>query len=208
MDFFLALFVLRAFRFLFTISHKHKIYPFQKTQFVLFSPAPLVLYSFSPLPFLFHLSPCRLRYIFLPVPFSLISPHVFDRPTVLALPPAPSLFSFRPIPVLSLLVLTSETCHHSFFSLTHSLPSLLYFDSLILSHLSYLSVSLFLYLTIHFLFVHLLAGSSFSSLLLLEIFLQFLLSLIPSKPLPVYLYFPVSYFHPFSSISLFSGQLS
>jgi hypothetical protein len=37
--------------------------------------------------------------------------------------------------------------------------------------------------------------------LLLKMFLQFLLRLIPYKPFPVYLYLPVSYFHLFSSIS-------
>jgi hypothetical protein len=42
----------------------------KKTRFLLLSPTPLVLYSFSPLPFLSHPSPCRLRSIFLPVPFS------------------------------------------------------------------------------------------------------------------------------------------
>jgi hypothetical protein len=47
-----------------------------------------------------------------------------------------------------------------------------------------------------------------SSLLLLKMFLPFLLSLIPCKPFPVYLYLPVSYFHLFSSISLFSSHLS
>jgi hypothetical protein len=117
-----------------------------------------------------------------------------------------SLFSFLPIPVLSLLVPTSAIRYHFPLSHTLSLPSL--FDSLILSLLSYFSVSLSLYLFIHLLLVHFLAESSSYSLLLLANFLQFLLSLIPSKPVPVYLYFPVSYFHPFSSISLLSGQLS
>jgi hypothetical protein len=52
-------------------------------------------------------------------------------------------------------------------------------------------VSLSPYLFIHLLLVHFLAESSSYSLLLLANFLQFLLSLIPSKPVPVYLYFPV-----------------
>jgi hypothetical protein len=113
-----------------------------------------------------------------------------------------SLFSFLPIPVLSLLVPTSATRYH--FPLSHTL-----FLLPIVFRFSYsLSVSLSLYLFIHLLLVHFLAESSSYSLLLLANFLQFLLSLIPSKPVPVYLYFPVSYFHPFSSISLFSGQLS
>jgi hypothetical protein len=150
--------------------------------------------SFSPLPFLFHPSPCRLRSIFLPVPFShsvsfrrmcsivaLSSRHLLH---LLSSPSVPFLFSLSSFPLLNLAII--------FLSHTHSLPSLLYFDSFILSLLSYLSVSLSLYLFIHLLLVHLLAGSSSSSLLLLEVFLQFLLSLIPSKPLPVYPYFPVS----------------
>jgi hypothetical protein len=171
------------------------------TGFLILSPTPLVSYSFSSLPFLFHPSPCRLRSIFLPVPFSpslsLSSRHLLH---LLSSPSVPFLFSVSSFPPLNLAII--------FLSHTHSLPSLLYFDSLILSLLSYFSVALSLYLFIHLLLVHFLAGSSSSSLLLLEFFLQFLLSLIPSKPLPVDLYFPVSYFHPFSSISLFSGLLS
>jgi hypothetical protein len=161
----------------------------------------LTLSSIS-LPSSLHISPHSLLFL------SDISPHVFDLLTVLASPPAPSLS----------LLLPSHSCSLSsspplqpaiiFLSHTHSLPSLLYFDSLILSLLSYFSVSLSLYLFIHLLLVHFLAESSSYSLLLLANFLQFLLSLIPSKPVPVYLYFPVSYFHPFSSISLLSGQLS
>jgi hypothetical protein len=46
------------------------------------------------------------------------------------------------------------------------------------------------------------------SLLLLKIFLQFLLPLIPYKPFPVYLHLPVCYFYLFSSISFFSSHLS
>jgi hypothetical protein len=126
---------------------------------------------------------------------SLSSRHLLH---LLSPPSVPFLLSLSSFPPLNLAII--------FLFHTHSLPSLLYFDCLILSLLSYLFVSLSLYLFIHLLLVHFLAGSSSSSpLLLLEIFLQFLLSLIPSKPLPVYLYFPVSYFHPFSSISLFSG---
>jgi hypothetical protein len=97
--------------------------------------------------------------------------------------PCLSLFSFLPVPVLSLLVPTSATRYH--FPLSHTLSPLL---------------------SSHLLLVHFLAGSSSYSLLL-ENFLLFLLCLIPSKPVPVYLYFPVSYFHPFFSIFLFSGQL-
>jgi hypothetical protein len=182
----------------------------------------------------FHPSPCRLRSIFLPVPFSfslsfrrmcsifsLSSRHLLH---------LLSLFFFLPIPVLSLLIPTSATRYHfplshtfsplpivlrfsyslsplslTYLSLCPSTFFLLYFDSLILY---YLSASLSLYLFIHLLLVHFLAGSSSYSLLLLANFLQFFLFLIPSKPVPVYLYFTVSYFHLFSSISLLSGQLS
>jgi hypothetical protein len=59
-----------------------------------------------------------------------------------------------------------------------------------------------MYLFIHLLFVPFLAGSS--SLLLLQIFLQFLLFLIPYKLFPLYQYLPVSYFHPFPIIYLSS----
>jgi hypothetical protein len=88
----------------------------------------------------FHPSPCRLRSIFLPIPFSfslsfrrmcsifsLSSSHLLH---------LLSLFSFLPIPVLSLLVPTSATRYHFFRSHTlsplpivlrfsYSLPSLL-----------------------------------------------------------------------------------
>jgi hypothetical protein len=93
-------------------KHKHK----HKNNNLLFSLPPLVLYSFSSLlysislPSSLHISPHSLLFL------SLISPHVFDLLTVLASPPAPSLslslFSFLPIPVLSLLVPTSVTRYH------------------------------------------------------------------------------------------------
>jgi hypothetical protein len=175
-------FALRAFGFLITnIYIKITIYcsPLLLS-FSILSLLFLILSSIS-LPSSLHISPHSL----------LISSHVFDLLTVLASP----------------IVHTSASRYH--FSLSHTHSSLpIYFDSLILSLLSYLSASLSLYLFIHLLLVHFLAGSPSYSLLLLENFLQFLLSLIPSKPVPVYLYFPVSYFYPFSSISLFSGQLS
>jgi hypothetical protein len=198
-------FALRAsFGFLIT-KHKHK------NNNLLFSLTPLVLYSFSPLPyslFLFLLSPCRLRSIFLPIPFLSLShfaacvrsSHCPRVTFSLSSSSFPFLFSLSSSPPLQPAII--------FLSHKHSLPSLLSVDSLILSLLSYLSVPLSLYLFIHLLLVHFLAGSSSYSLLLLANFLQFLLSLIPSTPVPVYLYFPVSYFHPFSSISLLSGQLS
>jgi hypothetical protein len=151
----------------------------------------LTLSSIS-LPSSLHISPPSLR--------SSHCPRVTSCTFSLSSPSFPFLFSLSSSPPLQPAII--------FLSHTHSLPSLLYFDSLSLSLLSYFSVSLSLYLFIHLLLVHFLAESSSYSLLLLANFLQFLLSLIPSKPVPVYLYFPVSYFHPFSSISLPSGQLS
>jgi hypothetical protein len=196
-------FALRAsFGFLIT-KHKHK------NNNLLFSLTPLVLYSFSPLPYSFIPIPypCRLRSIFLPIPFSFSLSFrrmcsifsLSSRPFSLSSSSFPFLFSLSSSPPLQPAII--------FLSHKHSLPSLLSVDSLILSLLSYLSVPLSLYLFIHLLLVHFLAGSSSYFLLLLANFLQFLLSLIPSTPVPVYLYFPVSYFHPFSSISLLSGQL-
>jgi hypothetical protein len=120
----------------------------KKTRFLLLSPTPLVLYSFSPLPFLSHPSPCRLRSIFLPVPFS------------------PSL-SFRRMCSFSCLLFIRVFVPLPFYS-----PSPCIF-----------------------------------SLLLLEIFLQFLLSLIPYKPLPVYLYFPVSVSSLANSLNFFCVSL-
>jgi hypothetical protein len=188
-------FALRAFGFLIT-KDKHK------NNNLLFSLTPLVLYSFSPLPYSF----IHLAAYFSPFPSLSLSHFAacvrsshYSRVTSctfsLSSPSFPFLFSLSSSPSLQPATI--------FLSHTHSLPSLLYFDSLIHSLLSYFSVYLSLYL-----FIHLLDESSSYSLLLLANFLQFLLSLIPSKPIPVYLYFPVSYFHPFSSISLLSGQLS
>jgi hypothetical protein len=193
-------FALRAFGFLIT-KHKHK------NNNLLFSLTPLVLYSFSPLPYSF----IHLPAVFAPYfsPFASLSLSHFAecvrsshcrRVTFSLSSSFPFLFPLSSSPPLQPAII--------FLSHTHSLPSLLYVDSLILSLLSYLSVYLFLYLFIHLLLVHFLAGSSSYSLLLLANFLQFLLSLIPSTPVPVYLYFPVSYFHPFFSLSLLSGQLS
>jgi hypothetical protein len=193
-------FALRAFGFLIT-KHKHK------NNNLLFSLTPLVLYSFSPLPYSFIHLPAVFASYFSPFPSLSLShfaacvrsshyPRVTSCTFSLSLLLPSHFCSLSPRPHL---------CNPLSFS---SLPSLLYFDSLILSLLSYFSVSLSLYLFIHLLLVHFLAESSSYSLLLLANFLQFLLSLIPSKPVPIYLYFPVSYFHPFSSISLLSGQLS
>jgi hypothetical protein len=168
----------------------------------LFFLSPSISLSSISLPSSLHISPRSL------LSFSLISPHVFYRRTVLASPPAPSLFSFRPIPVLSLLVPTSESRHH--FSLSHTLSPLPIVLRFFYSLSSLLLIRVFVPLPFYspspctfarrVVFFFSPSSRNFSSVSPL--------SLIPSKPLPVYLYFPVSYFHPFSSISLFSGQLS
>jgi hypothetical protein len=218
-------FAIRAFGFLITnINIKITIYC--SPSLLSFSILSLLFHILSSisLPSSLHISPRSLLFL------SLISPHVFDLLIVLASPPAPSLSLLLPSHSCSLSPRPHLCNPLSFSSLTHTLsppyctsillfslssltylslcPStffLLYFDSLILY---YLSASLSLYLFIHLLLVHFLAGSSSYSLLLLANFLQFFLFLIPSKPVPVYLYFTVSYFHLFSSISLLSGQLS
>jgi hypothetical protein len=191
-------FALRAFGFLITnINIKITIYCSPSLlSFSILSLLFLILSSISlpsslllPFPFSFSLSFRPMCSI-----FSLSSRHLLH---------LLSLFSFLPIPILSLLVPTSATRYH--FPLSHTLsplPIVLRFSYFLSS--IFISVSLSLYLFIHLLLVHFLAGSSSYSLLLLENFLQFLLSLILSKPVPVYLYFPVSYFHPFSFISLSS----
>jgi hypothetical protein len=161
----------------------------------------LILSSIS-LPSSLHISPHSLLF------FSLISSHVFDLLTVLASPPAPSLSLLLPSHSCSLSPPPHLCNPLSFSSLTHTLSPPYCTSILLFSLFSLTYLCLSLYLFIQLLLVHFLAGSSSYSLLLLENFLQFLLSLIPSKPVPVYLYFPVSYFHPFSSISLFCSQLS
>jgi hypothetical protein len=168
-------------------GYKHK----HKNDNLLFSLTTLVLYSFSPLPYSFIHLPAVFAPYFSPF-FSLSlslslslsyfaarvrsshCPRVTSCTFSLSSPSFPFLFSLSSSPPLQPAIML--------LSHTHSLPSLLYFDSLILSLLSYLSVSLSLYLFIHLLLVHFLAGSSSYSFLLLENFLQFLLSLIPSKP--------------------------
>jgi hypothetical protein len=154
-------FALRAFGFLITnINIKITIYCSPSLlSFSILSLLFLILSSIS-LPSSLHISPHSLLIL------SLISPHVFDFLTVLAVtactfslssPSFPFLFSLSSSPPLQPAII--------FLSHTHSLPSILYFDSLILSLLSYLSVSLSLYLFIHLLLVHFLAGSSSYSLL-------------------------------------------
>jgi hypothetical protein len=112
-------FALRAFGFLIT-NIKITIYCSPSLlSFSILSPLFLILSSIS-LPSSPHISPHSLLFL------SLISPHMFDLLTVLASPPAPSLslslFSFLPIPVLSLLVPTSATRYH--FPLSHTLSPL------------------------------------------------------------------------------------
>jgi hypothetical protein len=94
--------------------------------------------SFSILSHLFHISVSSILSLLSISPrsfpsLSLISLHVLDHLTLLAAHPAPSLFSFSLIPVLSLLVPTSASRHHflSFLytgisSVTHLSYSLFY----------------------------------------------------------------------------------
>jgi hypothetical protein len=189
--------------------------------------------SFSILSHLFHISVSSILSLLSISPrsfpsLSLISLHVLDHLTLLAAHPAPSLFSFSLIPVLSLLVPTSASRHHflSFLytrisSVTHLSYSLFYLSSLgslgrvfvplallrtapcsFCSHSFHFPFSIFLvHLPFHSPYLCTFSRRVvFSSLLLLKFFLQFLLSLIPSKPFPVYLYLPLSYFHHFSFI--------
>jgi hypothetical protein len=98
--------------------------------------------SFSILSHLFHISVSSILSLLSISPrsfpsLSLISLHVLDHLTQLAAHPAPSLFSFSLIPVLSLLVPTSACRHHflSFLytgisSVTHLSYSLFYLSSL------------------------------------------------------------------------------
>jgi hypothetical protein len=133
---------------------------------------------------------------------------VFDRLTVLVAPLAFSLFSFRPIPVLSILVPTSKSHHH--FSPSHTLfppscTSIILFSPFSLT-CPCLCPSTFLFTFSLYLFS---PGRLLFFLLLLENFLQFLFSLISSKPFPVYLYLPVSYFHTFPlSLSSLANSLN
>jgi hypothetical protein len=110
-----ALFALLAFRFLITTKIQ-----FQKLTFFSHS-LPL---SFSILALLFHISfihpislPPSLSISPSPLPSFLSfrrihSPRARSSLFFLAAHPSPSLFSFRPIPVLSLLVPTSKSRHH------------------------------------------------------------------------------------------------
>jgi hypothetical protein len=141
--------------------------------------------SFSILSHLFHISVSSILSLLSISPrsfpsLSLISLHVLDHLTQLAAHPAPSLFSFSLIPVLSLLVPTSASRHHflSFLytgisSVTHLSYSLFYLSSLgslgrvfvplpsalILSTFPF-PFSWSIYLFIDIIFVPFLAGSS------------------------------------------------
>jgi hypothetical protein len=85
------------------------------------------------------LSPFCLHSVFLPIPFapSLSFRYIHSTCAQLSLSPrsTPSFFSFRPIPVLSLLVPTSKSRHHFSFFCTLSLPRYCGISSVI--HLSY-----------------------------------------------------------------------
>jgi hypothetical protein len=206
-------FALRAYGFLIT-KHKHK------NNNLLSSLTPLVLYSFSPLPYSFIHLPAVFAPYFPPFPSLSLShfaacvrsshcPRVTSCTFSLSSPSFPFLFSLSSSPPLQPAII--------FLSHTQSLPSLLYFDSPIISLLSYFSVSLSVYLFIHLLLVHFLAESSSYSLLLLANFLQFLLSLIPSKPVPgficIFLYpiftiFPLSLSSLANSLNFFCVSLS
>jgi hypothetical protein len=206
-------FALRAYGFLIT-QHKHK------NNNLLSSLTPLVLYSFSPLPYSFIHLPAVFAPYFPPFPSLSLShfaacvrsshcPRVTSCTFSLSSPSFPFLFSLSSSPPLQPAII--------FLSHTQSLPSLLYFDSPIISLLSYFSVSLSVYLFIHLLLVHFLAESSSYSLLLLANFLQFLLSLIPSKPVPgficIFLYpiftiFPLSLSSLANSLNFFCVSLS
>jgi hypothetical protein len=102
--------------------HTNIKYIHSKKQDFYYSPPVL---SFSIVSLLFHFSfidrPAFFAPYFSPFP-SLPLSHFATCLTVLASPPATSLFFFRPIPVLSLLVPTSESRHH--YSLSHTLSSL------------------------------------------------------------------------------------
>jgi hypothetical protein len=82
------------------------------------SPTPLLFYPFSPLPYLFH--PSYPPSVFIQY-CSTSMPHVLDCLCFLVAHSAPSLLSFRAIPVFSLLVPTSKSHHHFSISLALSL---------------------------------------------------------------------------------------
>jgi hypothetical protein len=199
-------FALRAFEFLIT-KHKHK------NNNLFFSLTPLVLYSFSSLPYSFIHLPAVFAPYFSPFPSLSLShfaayvrsshcPRVTSCTFSLSSPSFPFLFSLSSSPPLQPAII--------FLSHTHSLPSLLYFDSLILSLLSYFSVSLSLYLFIHLLLVHFLAESSssskFSSVSPVSYLNQFLFICIFLYP--IFTLFPLSLSSLANSLNFFCVSLS
>jgi hypothetical protein len=122
-----ALFTLRAFRFLLTVLSKNKNNNSKKKTFFCLSPIPFFFHSVPPFPYLFHPSHLPSVFIqyfspFLSLPLSHFStsiPHVLNRLSLLVAHSAPSLLSFRPVPVFSL-VPTSKSPHHFSFSCTLS----------------------------------------------------------------------------------------
>jgi hypothetical protein len=174
-------------------KHKNNNSKNIKVTFLFLSPAHLYFYSFPPLPYLFHPTylPSVFAHYFSPVlslplsHFVASAPHVLDRLTLLSAHSAPSLLLFRPIPVLSLFVSASKPRLAIIFlsfalsllrytgtsSVMHLSYSLLYLDSLILSLLSCLSVSLSLSLIsalIHFPSALILSTSSLAYPFLLQ----------------------------------------
>jgi hypothetical protein len=111
-----ALFALRAFGFLIT-----KI----KITIPKINIFPIPLRSFSILSLLFRISSVFMHYFspFLSLtlsPFATSILHRLNSLSVLIASSAPSFLSFHPIPVFSLLVPTSKSCHHFSFSCTLS----------------------------------------------------------------------------------------
>jgi hypothetical protein len=111
--------------------------------FFLSIPHPFFCHSVSPFPYPFqpsYLPSVFIQYFspFLSLPlshFATSTPHVLNCFSPLVVHSAPSFFSFRPIPVLYLLVPTSKSRHHFSFFCTLSLPRYCGISSVI--HLSY-----------------------------------------------------------------------
>jgi hypothetical protein len=98
-------------------KHKITIPKFSKITFLIpipHHPSPSLSFTSSSISLSFFLSPFRLHSVFLSVPFppslshfTTFFPHLLDCLS------ASSFLSFHPIPVFSLLILTSESCHAS-----------------------------------------------------------------------------------------------
>jgi hypothetical protein len=148
-------------------KHKNRI-----PKIIFFYPFPPLLYLVS-LPSSFRISP---PFLSLPLPyFSTLIPHVLNCLSLLTAHSAPSFLSFHSIPVFSLLDPTSKSPHHFSFCYTlspqvlrnfliHLSDFLLYLDSLMLSLLSYLSVSLSISLSSTFIYLPFALNLSASSL--------------------------------------------